>query len=647
MLGAIREYADKPLVRFFVTTTRPMDHLPGDFPAFTTFPQNVHTLSYREQAMSPPVFDLENNGTPWFLFDDNGNTAVLSAGSDFLVSKMHGDGKTLIGSGLNDRLTGLPANFTHASWLVVGSGIEATIHTWGRAITNLSGKPYPPDDADLVTKYLGYWTDNGAYYYYNYDPSLGYAGTILAVADHYRQADIPIKYMQLDSWWYQKTQISPEGKDGGPKNAKLPHGTWNAYGGTLDYSASPDLFPKGLPAFQKALGLPLVVHGRWIDPISPYHKDYKISGLAPVDPLWWNDRAAYLKDSGVATYEQDWLNVIYGDSPAMYSTLHTADEFADGMAGAMKQHGQTLQYCMPVPRFFLQGTKYDNLTTIRTSDDRFERARWNNFLYTSILAHSLNVRPWVDVFMSTELANLTIAVLSSGPVGIGDKIGAESRDNIMQAVREDGVIVKPDAPLLPTDATMIADANNQHQPLIAATYTDNGQRTAYVFAYARKGDAPAVSFTPASMGLQGKVYVYNPSTRTGQVVDASVGEKETLGPDGWAYYIVAPVGQSGIAFLGDANKIVGTGRQRIASVTDGPKKLTVTVATAIGEKSVTLHGYSAFTPKATYLDGRALQMTYDRPTGLFSFQVNAPRSFTVNGIRPESLSTKVIVQTGK
>ena len=43
------------------------------------------------------------------------------------------------------------------------------------------------------------------------------------------------------------------------------------------------------------------------------------------------------------------------------------------MASALQAHDLTMQYCMPLPGYFLQGSRYDNLTTIRTSDDRFNR----------------------------------------------------------------------------------------------------------------------------------------------------------------------------------------------------------------------------------------------------------------------------------
>jgi hypothetical protein len=362
----------------------------------------------------------------------------------------------------------------------------------------------------------------------------------------------------------------------------------------------------------------MVVHGRWIDPTSPYRKDYRISGFAPVDPRWWDDRMDYLAAAGVINYEQDWLNEIYKHSPELVNNPDVAPEFSDNMARSAAAHGFTLQYCMPVPRFFLQGTNYENLKTTRVSGDRFERRNWNDFLYTSILADVCRIRPWTDAFFSTETGNLTVSTLSSGPVGVGDAIGGESRPNLMRAAREDGVIVKPDAPLLPTDQCILADALKLHKPLIASTFTDNGLRTFYVVAAVRKGDTDQVSFQPGSFGLTGPVYVYKTSANAGSVIDAAATYTDTLNKPDWDLYMLAPVGQSGIAFLGDAGKIVATGRQRIASIKDEPGRLTVQLTLTPGEKSVTLQGYATSAFNVSIDSGRTSRTTFDAATGLFS-----------------------------
>src|SRR3981189_1883908 len=88
---------------------------------------------------------------------------------------------------------------------------------------------------------------------------------------------------------------------------------------------------------------------------------------------------------------------------------------------------------MPLPRHYLQSTRYDNVTTIRASHDRFGRDKWDEFLYGSRLAGSLGLRPWSDVFMSDELENLLLSTLSTGPVGVGDRIGTVNRENLLRA----------------------------------------------------------------------------------------------------------------------------------------------------------------------------------------------------------------------
>lgn len=629
--GSIRNYKNRPAVLFSETNEKAMANPQTPFPNFTTFPSNLHPMSYADGVFSPHRFGLEQTSTPWVLFDDAANTVVLSSAGHFMVSKMVGDGKTSIGNDLNAKLLTIPAGFTRQTLLVAGPGIGQSMETWGHALSDLYGKVRPANDADPLLKYFGYWTDNGADYYYNYDPALGYAGTLAALRRQYQQENIPLAYLQLDSWWYQKSLAGPDGKLGGPKNPKLPHETWNRYGGTLDYSASPALFPNGLAPFQRALGLPLVVHARWIDPLSFYHQRYKFSGVGPTDPHWWDDTASYLAANGIICYEQDWLNEIFAHSPEMASTPDAGDAFTDNMARASRAKKMSMQYCMATPRFFLQGAKYGNLTTIRTSGDRFERGKWNDFVYTSALASAIGIWPWADVFKSPETENLLLATLSAGPVGTGDAIGKESKANILRAVRADGVIVKPDMALVPTDASILADARGQHRPLIGWTHTDHGAlRTAYVFAFSRKGDSSGLEFTPAAFGLSGEVWVYDVFAQTARRLPPGQTYQATLGPTGSSYFIVAPVTQSGIALLGDADKFVSTGKARIPAIADAPGGLTAAVAFAAGEQSVTLHGYAPHAPRVAVRGGNAAPVTYDAATQHFTVAISPnPRQRTV------------------
>lgn len=457
--GAIKWYADKPVVMFLLTLlndqTKPLDA----FPSFTEFPTDMNKFSFNNDNFAPPQFKLNETSTPWLFFDDKMNSFIISPASDFIVSKLTGDGNKKISSGLNDEVKNLPAKFTHETILVFTNGIRNAWDIWGKSLRAMYKRKLPVNDADPVLKYFGYWTDNGADYYYNCDTTLGYSQTLLDLKKRYKEEGIPLGYMQLDSWWYEKSIYDVNGKpDADHKSPNLPYGKWNRYGGMMSYTADPFLFPKGLSGFHKEAGLSLVTHNRWIDHKSPYHDKYKISGYAAIDQKYWNHIISYLKNSGVVCYEQDWLNYIYDKSPQMAEGIDVGNEFTDGMANACLKAGISMQYCMAMPRFFLQGLKYNNLTTIRTSGDRFRMDKWKHFIYTSELAYECGIYPWCDVFKSDEKGNMILAVLSSGPVGTGDAIGREDKENIMMACRKDGVLVKPDIPILPIDEDYINDA---------------------------------------------------------------------------------------------------------------------------------------------------------------------------------------------
>lgn len=623
MTGRIRVYTEKSLVLFSDTCEAATELPPAPFPAFTSIPK-LHVFSHSLKEFAVPQFAANEISTPWLLFDDKANALLISPATNFFVASMSGDGKQKVASGFNDKLRNLPAGFTHQTLLAFGAGINRTWDLWGGAMLALQNAKRPAYDADVILKYLGYWTDNGATYYYNYDSQKGYAGTLQSLVQHYRAEQIPIRYLQLDSWWYSKSTTGADGTPGKAKKVeKLPEGEWNRYGGTLEYKAHKDLFPDGLAAFQQSIGLPLITHGRWIDPASSYHERYKISGVAVVDPRWWDDIAACLKSSGVITYEQDWCDRIFSYSPEFSSRAGVGEAFLDNMARACKAQGITMQYCMPYACYYLQGCRYENLTTIRTCTDRFNPNRWNDFLYVSRLAAALGEWPWSDVYNSTERDNVLLSTLSAGAVGIGDAIGRETKTNLIRAVRADGVIVKPDAPIVPLDRCYVADAQRREAPLTSSTFTDHdGLRTVYVFAFVRPKAPPGeVRFTPAQLGFNGSVYVHDYFRNTARRLEADQSFTAPLAQAATAFYVISPIGKSGIALLGDQDKFVSTGKQRMPKVQDETGRLTSTVIFAEREKAITLHGYAVFAPRVSAENGTVGPVAYDATRQHFAVEV--------------------------
>src|SRR5581483_4350680 len=182
--------------------------------------------------------------------------------------------------------------------------------------------------------------------------------------------------------------------------------------------------------------------------------------------------------------------------------------FMDNMATSMARHGLTMQYCMGEPKHFLQSTMYNNATTARTSQDGFTIARWTEFLYSGRFASAVGLWPFTDVFRSGDTNNMILAVLSAGPVGVGDALGSLSRANLMKAARPDGVIVKPDVAAAPLDGVYIADAQGVDAPMTVASLTDYGAlKGHFIFSYVRQTNN-TITINPGDFGISGASYLY-------------------------------------------------------------------------------------------------------------------------------------------
>jgi hypothetical protein len=608
--GSIRTYATRAAVLFTDRYTATSAN-EGGFPKLSASPAVPWRLSFLGK-WSTFHFDLSGPEGPWVYFDDAGHSFILSPASDFMVANLSLKDAE-IESRISPRIATIPRGLAHRTLLVVANGINRAFDAWGNALTDLNGKTRPANDADPALKSLGYWTDNGASYYYDWEPSLGYTGTLLAVKDEFVKAGVSLGYMQIDSWWYPKG----ENGDWNRPLEKVPQGITR-------YEAHPDIFPKGLGAFQKDLGLPLITHARWIDAKSPYRQKYRMSNNVIIDPAYWTMVGTNLREAGVFGYEQDWLDV---QATASYA-IDDQNGFMDNMAILGDKFGLSMQYCMATPRHFLQSSKYDNLTTIRVSEDVFTRDKWDQFFYSSRLASALGVYPFTDVFGSNEKVPMLIATLSAGIVGVGDRIGEINGKNLLYAVRPDGVIVKPDVPAVPTDESILNDAHDAGEPLVSFTYTDHGpMRALYVFAHPRTADRTA-TFTPEALGLSGNVYVYDWMAGKGRKVSGSVPWTEHIHGDP-AYLVVVPVGQSGIAFLGDLDKFVPLGKKRVSELSDDGV-LRAMIDFASGEDSITLQGWARSMPFVAAVNGRLGPLTFDEESGRFRVEVFPGKSGTAS-----------------
>ena len=104
---------------------------------------------------------------PIVLFDRRGQHAVtLSSFSNFMAASVAASKSGVAEYGIVGSMTSVPAGYTLSTIAVFGSaGITNTVLAWGDALLAQYGKSRMAAWEEHTTRYLGYATDNGAYYY--------------------------------------------------------------------------------------------------------------------------------------------------------------------------------------------------------------------------------------------------------------------------------------------------------------------------------------------------------------------------------------------------------------------------------------------------------------------------------------------------
>jgi len=144
-----------------------------------------------------------DGGTPLVLYNKAATTVVLSTLRGFMTGNvgLYPAVKGGLGSGFNGMVQEVPAGWEHSTILVAGQGINNTVLAWGDLLLARTGKHRTRPDADLIVSTLGYWTDNGAFYYYLSEVGKTMQQTILDVLSYWKTLALPVQHLMYDSWW--------------------------------------------------------------------------------------------------------------------------------------------------------------------------------------------------------------------------------------------------------------------------------------------------------------------------------------------------------------------------------------------------------------------------------------------------------------
>jgi hypothetical protein len=575
------------------------------YPAIQVDAAYTNILSFQTTPWAFPLRRPDINNGPVILFSDDFNVIVFSPMDHFFISLVNVvDGR--IEYGIEGEIDEIPEGFTHRFLLVKGKGINATVEEWGRLLMQDRGVSKRDRYADTGVSYLGYWTDNGAAYFYREIPGKNFEGTLLAVKDEAGKLGIPYGYFQIDSQWYFR----------GPD-------TTTRKGGLYKWEPNPEYFPDGLAAFRQRLGLPLIAHNKWFIIDNGYKDDYPfVSGEAWSIPLGREVYDIFMRNAkawGIETYEPDWLMSHIWEIPYLRQGIGRAEKWMLDQNDAAIEQERTMQLCMAGAAHLMFTLDMPAVTTFRTSIDYHaatsKESYWPMFHTVNMLASALGVMPFKDNFHSSEAwgeQEALISNLSAGMVGVGDAIGVSKPDILSRTCRKDGLLLKPDKSATPIDAMFL----HHERPYTVSTFSEreNLGRWTYVAAFhLSKNHAEMTSIDKAfamltydgedlnnmfvwpdevtdwrfdlaeDLKITERVVLYNWRSGDVQVVDDRFDIPVMPHLYDYAYFILAPIFSNGLALIGEPGKFVTLADKRFKEIEPLENSIRVVVTGVPGE----------------------------------------------------------------
>lgn len=473
--------------------------------------------------------------------------------------------------GWHGDLERVPAGFSTSSVIYEGDSVAAVLDAW-RGDIGVDARPELPPNRNPLSTHLSYWTDNGAAYWYRTERNRTIAESVVDAIERLRADDVPVRAIELDSWFYPHTTLRPITEIGYPEEVPPT--------GMSTWSARPDAYPPtvGDPLVEMSESLgrpPLVLHARHIAPTSPYvadRDDWWVDEFAahPVDPgffrRWFDDAARW----GAVVLEQDWMLMYWFGIRALRAQPGRAADWQRALDAHATATGVDLLWCMATPADLMLASSLDRVIAVRTCDDyRFAddpAFLWTWFLTVNHLANTLGLPAFKDCFFSdpdvstaddaidgdphAELEAL-LAALSGGPVGIGDRIGRTNREIVMRTCDDDGRLRRVDRAVAAIDDSLFG-APGRGERLMWATTTSTTPEGRWLHLLAMN-TAVDRSTIVDRFPVGRKATIYDWRQRSTAVADEVVVE---LAPRDWALFVVSPSGRPSAAEVGDPTKYV-------------------------------------------------------------------------------------------
>ncbi|WP_371805083.1 hypothetical protein [Candidatus Lokiarchaeum ossiferum] len=594
------------------------------FPCFNNESYNQRILTYRDAQFHPAQRDFDFVTAPVMLFDDAKNVVIISALDHFITNgvgkKLNNKNGMQIQCGTNGHVAIIPQNHTHRYIVVFHQGINESMRYWGSLLRKFHHAPKKERYSDVVCNSLGYFTDNGAYYYYNPIKGKKFDQTLIEVKKHADQMKIPYQYYQLDSWWYIKS-LKKWKRDIQGYFGKILGG--GLFGGTKDWSPDPYAFDMSLEDLYQKLGQkPFIAHNRWFSDDTIYADKFKFDIIEnralSIDPDFWDYLMAYCKKNHIAVYEQDWLSTHMEKMPRLHSEIGYAEKWLENMAMAAEKHGIAIQYCMATPAIIMQSIHNKAITNSRSAEDY--NPRWPHrydvppFFQSSMFSSALGLNVIKDTFQTTRISKMAgekypelmvlTGALGGGPISPGDAIGHMNAELINATCRKDGWLYKPSHPMIPADITFIKNSTY----FIGHTFS---QIANYKWIYSLTANfwpkrVKNTDYSLKEIGIDGRYIEYDWFSKKTRLVDTTSKFEDKLEEEQYKFSIYSPLINKSFALLGDENKIIMMNDCEFLSFTAGDKIYSFIISN-IQQESMVILFYAIHKPSELLIDEKLIE----------------------------------------
>ncbi|MHA1148849.1 MAG: hypothetical protein ACTSR8_11485 [Promethearchaeota archaeon] len=625
IIAKIKEYPNQNFIIFELefpdglsnTHRGKYKNLITQFPSFLNKSFNTKIFTYRHAIFCPPNRKLEATSSPVVFYDDDLNTFTVCALDGFLNTVISQGRDKRISCGFQGELNEIPANTNQKFIILFNKGINNSLEELGVMLRKYHKVERKEPYSSIAVSHLSYWTDNGAYYYYQREKGLSYEDTMVDVKNYFEKNKIPFKSYNFDSWWYLKYQsgfnkfITRLFK---PLFRILGGGL---FGNTIRWEADPEHFSTDLATFyRERFKYPIIAHSRRWDARSPYLEKYEFevheNHAIPLKIGFWEWCMRHAKESGIDIYEQDWMKNQVKSLPVLREKLSAQEEWLNNMATAARENEVDVFYCMMTPGMILYSIKHPNIIMARCSGDYNHRwpitYRFIHATQTCILFNAVRIHPHQDVFRSHyELLGehypefkCLVEILTSGVVAPGDKKERVNWSLLKKTCRDDGLLLKPDKPLTANDLMF----KKHRKYYICDTYT---RRNDLIWRYIlvtnvwpkRVKDRKV---TLEELGFEEEFVLYDYYLR--KIVKIAITKEISIGilkKYQYKYFILSPILKNGMALIGCVDKFVCCSKKQFPLVQSTANTLTFSIED-IENSEVSLILFSEHEPSSVESD---------------------------------------------